>query len=275
MLLAMIGVLAGRSAAAQPMEALVPAYFYPNHGGGYGDDWYRLAQAAGTIGVNAILNPNSGPGARIDENYVTAVNSLRAAGGRVFAYVHTSYGNRSATTVRNEIDKYIGFYAIDGVFLDEMSTSASDLNYYSGLYGYIKSQSGAYRVIGNPGTNTLESYLTTPTADALTIFEDRSDLYSDFTSAAWVVNHGAEHFAHILHTAPEGNLGTFLTLAASRNASLVYVTDDVLSNPYDALPSYWDEEVAAIAALSVPEPSTQALAGIGLLLVLAIRYVRR
>ena len=59
---------------------LVPAYFYPS-GAGL-DCWNRLARDAGSINIEAILNPASGPGTTQDPNYVAVVNKLRTAGGR-------------------------------------------------------------------------------------------------------------------------------------------------------------------------------------------------
>ncbi|HLK14652.1 MAG TPA: PEP-CTERM sorting domain-containing protein, partial [Fimbriimonadaceae bacterium] len=60
---------------------------------------------------------------------------------------------------------------------------------------------------------------------------------------------------------------------ASRNAGSVFVTDQVydpnqgLFNPYDQLPSYWDQEVAALA----PEPGTLLVVGLGSALLLRSR----
>ena len=56
------------------------------------------------------------------------------------------------------------------------------------------------------------------------------------------------------------------------NAGYVYVTDESL-NPstgylYDQLPSYWDQEVAAIAGTAAPEPGTASLLVLGGLLML-------
>ena len=45
-------------------------------------------------------------------------------------------------------------------------------------------------------------------------------------------------------------------MAASRNVGTLYVTDDVLPNPYDRLPSYWDQLLAAIVpAVAIDELS--------------------
>jgi hypothetical protein len=67
---------------------LIPAYFYPSSAGL--DAWNRLARDAGSINIEAILNPASGPGTTQDPNYVAVVNNLRTAGGSVFGYVSTN-----------------------------------------------------------------------------------------------------------------------------------------------------------------------------------------
>ncbi len=70
-----------------------------------------------------------------------------------------------------------------------------------------------------------------------------------------------------------------VALAAQRNVGYVYVTDETLPNPYGQLPSYWDQEVAAISAASVPEPRSVTIMALGCMLVapgIAVRrWVRR
>jgi len=70
---------------AAPKGIVVPAYFYP------GSLWSSMNWAAGRVPLVAIMNPNSGPGTTQDPQYVAAVNSLRAADGKVIGYVSTSY----------------------------------------------------------------------------------------------------------------------------------------------------------------------------------------
>jgi hypothetical protein len=244
-------------AAAGPLGALVPAYFYPVPGG----YWDQLDSAAGQIRLDAILNPNSGPGVSPDPNYVQAVNNLRTAGGKVLGYVYTNYGMRSLATVEADINTYVSFYAIDGIFLDQMTNDSdpAHLDYYASLYSYIEGLNSAYQVFGNPGTNTQESYLTRPTADTLVIFENDTG-YDTFTPSPWVFGHDRSHFANLVLNVPSAAaMKIDLQLAFQRNAGWVFITDDDLPNPYDTLPSYWDQEVAAIRDFAVPEPATGLL----------------
>ncbi len=238
---------------ANPIGIMVPAYFYP------GPLWTSMNAAAVQVPLTAIMNPNSGPDTSSDPNYVSAVNALRSAGGKVIAYIHTSYGSRTLSTVESEVDTYLSWYSIDGFFVDEMAddTTTNDLNYYSSLYQYIKGKSATLSVTGNPGTNTAENYLTLPAADNLMIFESGSG-YSTFTPSSWVTNHLAKQFTHIMYSIPDATtMMNDVSLAVSRNAGWIYVTDDGGSNPYDTLPSYWTSEVSYVQSLNQALPATK------------------
>lgn len=256
------GLLPG--AACGLPELLVPAYFDPtgSPGSGY---WDSLVTAAGSAPVTAIMNPNSGPGLSADPAYSTAIGRVHTAGGKVVGYVATGYATsatRTAAAIKADIDSYLAFYVVDGFFLDEMSSDAGKIGFYSDLYSYIQNKSASagrsLRVIGNPGTDTAEGYLSTPAADVLMIYEDKAANYAGDATPAWVSHYSADHFAMVVHTestaaAMHGDLG----LAAQRNTGLLYVTDDsdgVLgnANPYDTLPSYWSDEVASVAATQTP-----------------------
>jgi hypothetical protein len=265
-------LIATQPSVAGPLQVLVPAYFYPV-GNPY---WGELTTAASSIGVTAILNPASGPGTSADPNYVTAVNNLRAAGGHVVGYVPTFFGARSEAEVEADIQRYISFYAIDGIFLDQQSTNLANVGYYSDLYRYIKSLNPAYEVIANPGTTTQEAFLSTPTADVLVTFEDFGINYPGAVPAAWTNNYSPSHFANLIHTEPSATtMVTDLHLAQQRNVGLVFVTDATLPNPYDRLPSYWNDEVAAIAATATPEPSSVCLLATGALTLFGWRWKRK
>ena len=288
------------AAVRADLGAVVPAYFYPGTGGpgGVGDGWAAMASAAKDIPITAVFNPNSGPGSAVDPNYVNAMTNLESAGGKVVAYVYTNDGNAPLASVEGQISTYITQYGslINGFFLDGMFVVPSTLTYYQSLDSYIKSLDPAYTVIGNPGQPFLngvsaQDYLST--ANTFNIFEGPNtapapgapgfDAYP--YGLNWFQGYPSNRFSNTIYDVPAdaGNPGQSsamladLSKAVQLNAGYVYITNLAGGNPYDALPSYWDQEVAAIA--SVPEPGslTVVLATSGLcgLARFARRRVRR
>ncbi len=248
--LAAVALFAGGShwAFAAPLELLVPAYFYPEAKGlTY---WANLTAAASKAPVTAIVNPNSGPGTSVDPNYTAVVNNARAAGVKTIGYVPTSYGARPLNDVVTDINRYLSFYAIDGIFIDEMADdgSAASVNYYLAIYQYIKGLNPGFRVIMNPGTTAPELYVGLPLADALVTFESGPRPYRRLQTPTWVRNYANDRFAHLVHDV--GTLDTalgFITLAQQRNAGLVYITNDKgASNPWNSLPAYWSGLVSEV-----------------------------
>lgn len=238
------------SSARAELDIVVPAYFYPG-GAGLGL-WNQMNSAAGQVPLTAIMNPGNGPGTFQDSNYMSVVNSLRAAGGRVIGYVYTSYGSRPLAEVLADVDRYDTFYNVDGIFVDEMANTGPSqrLNYYKSIYDHVKSIDSNWEVMGNPGTNTIELYLTWPTADRLMVFEGFGSSYPAYTPSSWNFDYDSSHFVHLVHQESSGNLQADLNLAVARNAGGIYVTGDVLPNPWDTLPSYWSTEVAAVAEIN-------------------------
>lgn len=238
-------------ASAQPLlEALVPAYFNPANNP---SAWNTLTSTASKIPLSVIMNPNSGPSSAQDTSYLNATNNLRIAGGHVLGYVATSYGARPIADVMADVNKYIAWYPVDGIFLDEMTSDANSTHYsyYQSIYNQIKALNVNYRIIGNPGTNTQETYLTTPTADALVIFENTAKSYNKFIPSTWVLNYNRQHFAHLIYSlGTSGQIKSLLNQAANENAGLVYLTTDGNNNPWDMLTNYWDTEVNCIMSIN-------------------------
>lgn len=239
----------GSGVARADLTAIVPAYFYPSPGSA----WDDMNTAAARIPVTAIMNPFNGPGNSLDGNYVNAVDSLRAAGGKVIGYVRTNYGSEPSAVVKANIDKYVNWYNIDGIFFDEMTNTgtAGTLNYYEDIYNYAKAINPTWEVMGNPGINTTESYLTRPVADSLLVFESQGSSYPGNTPSSWNANYDPSQLGHLVHSAPnEADMLNYLDLAVQRNAGQVYITNDVLNNPWDTLPTYWEAEVDRIEAIN-------------------------
>lgn len=245
--LAVVATTTGDAYAA--LEIVVPAYFYPSPG----SPWGPMTAAADDVPITAIMNPGNGPGNAKDDNYVAAVNAFRAAGGRVIGYVYSSYGARPLGQVTADIDRYRSWYGIDGIFVDEMSNTgpAERLNYYKSIYDHVKSVDSEWEVMGNPGTHTIEQYATWPTADRFMVFENVGAAYPGYAPSEWNADYDNEKFVHLVHTeASATNMQAYLDLAVSRNTGGIYVTHDVMNNPWDVLPSYWQAEVAAVAEIN-------------------------
>ena len=234
---------------------IVPAYFNPATDP---QDWAAMTAAAAEMPLTAILNPNSGPGDSQDLGYVTAINALQAAGGKVVGYVDTAGGTVSLATAEAEISTYVSYYNINGVFLDNMVVNPTTLSYYQKLQSYIKGLNSTYTVIGNVGNPVNLSGLT-PTdylsvADVLNIYEGTSP-GSSTPVQNWIQSYPSNRFSSVIYGAPSSSLAADIIGAEQLNSGSLFVTDQTLPNPYGQLPSYWNQEVSDISSVSEPSAS--------------------
>jgi hypothetical protein len=274
---------------ADTVGTIVPAYFYPGTGGpgGVGDGWAAMTAAASKIPLTAIFNPDSGPGPSEDPNYAAAISNLESAGGHVVAYIYTDDGNAPLATVEGEANTYITQYGglIEGFYLDGMFVLPSTLSYYQTLDTYIKGLKSSYTVVGNPGQPFLNGVSATDylsTANILDIFEGPNTApapgspgFNNYPYGLnWFEGYSNSHFDNTVFDASSTSaMLADIHKAIQLNAGYVYVTDQNSPNPYGQLPSYWNQEVAAIAA--VPEPATGALTLFGGLLLVTFAVRRR
>ncbi len=232
-------LLPGASAFCQHMY--IPSYFYP------GSLWTQ-ADAGAPIVDLMIMNPASGPGTSSNSDYVTAVQNARNAGLKVLGYVHTSYGQRDINTVKGEVDTYLSWYNISGIFLDEVNTSVAGIPYYQNVSSYINATAAHY-VSLNPGTVPNQGYMNI--SDNVVIFEGTYNTYKNWVKPGWVNEYASSKFTHLVYaTSGSTKLSDAITKSKSRNAGYVFVTDDVLPNPWDTLPTLWSSELTKINASS-------------------------
>jgi Spherulation-specific family 4 len=261
--LSTFGPLPGTMVRADEVIALVPAYFYPSY---LGSPWDDLTTAAARIPIEAIMNPDSGPGPGVNSDYVTAVQNLQAAGGKVIGYVATGYGARASGDILNDISNYVDWYGVDGIFLDEMGNSDGTLDYVA-LYQSIQALAAEscieLHVVGNPGEPFSEAFITA--ADTLVIFEGPY-ANSDPTGASfeaypnegpytglspWWQCYSSSQIANIVYSEPtEGDALRSVVKALRQNAGYLYITDATLPNPYGALPTFWNDEVWLIEIIN-------------------------
>jgi hypothetical protein len=104
------------------------------------------------------------------------------------------------------------------------------------------------------------------TADKLVVFEGSEASYLSYKPASWMNKYNPRLFANIVYDTPTvSEMQHVLSLSVQNRSGSAYVTDQPLHPPmgylYDRMPSYWDQEVAALGALSpIPEPSSLTIA---------------
>lgn len=202
-----------------------------------------------------VINPRSGFGDKVEPDFTTLVQKIKATGRPAIGYVRTIKATRTKEEVLAEIKKYQDGYMLDGVFLDEMvngwsTDEATKIAWYKDLYAEIKKLYGnGFLVVGNPGTNTKPEMLEC--ADMLITFEKNIDQYLNDTDAPVTPDHyktePAIRFIHVAHNADEDKTAKAIEKAEDANVATLFITDDTFSgvagsesetnNPYDQVPT--------------------------------------
>lgn len=246
----------------------VPSYVYPCDGTA-GCAWDVFKSGASIV----IINPNSGPGLASDTSYGAFVDLLNTVKQNssvttVLGYVLTGYGNRDPGLVRSDIETYDHIYPqIDGIFLDEGSTSCDTTNLTNyKTYDDLVKASGSFTAL-NWGTVGTECYLTHTNIDTYVTFEGTYDSYVALTDAdlhpAWMDAYNIEKWWHIVYATPNDQnlVRAAVSRAANGLAGYIYFTDDALAiNPYNVSPSatVWAAETSS---LQTP-PAVASLRGV-------------
>lgn len=190
----------------------------------------------------AMINPGSGPGLGKSDSYATLVARVQAAGIPIFGYVHTKYGNRPLAEVKADILNHKTWYGLKGIFVDTTSNKAEHLAYYTDLCSYIHGL--GLKACLNPGTQTIEDHAKI--ADYVMVSEGDLATYNNRTPRVWEINYPGKMW-HCVHTVSASQMPSVVALAKKRGAGLLFVTPDVMPNPYDMPPANWDafcDEVA-------------------------------
>ena len=239
-----------------PLKILLPLYIYPNWYEAEAYVWSDVARAADRVPIVAIINPNNGPnGKPPNQDYERGLKDLRQSDITILGYVYTKYGDRPIEEVKRDIDLYHNYYDVNGIFLDESASNVKQIKYYHDIYYYIKTKTNLDQVVINPGTHTDEAYLTQPAADTSVIFENYSEAWEGYKPQSYLSRYKSKHFASLIHSVPDAaTMKSHIDRAVARNIGYIYITDDSPTDndgdPWNSLPSYWQEEVEYIQFLS-------------------------
>ncbi len=234
-----------RPEAPPPLSAshgtIVPLYTYPTD-----PSWQALVTAKQrhpAVPVIAIINPANGPGSGPNPNrdYVAGIQRLHDAGIMVMGYVWTGYARRPESAVQADIDRYRLWYPpTTGIFFDEQAYDSSGPDYYRRLTAYAKASGFTYTV-GNPGRDTSPGYVGS--VDLILIYENEG-LPSPDTLGGWHLAHDRRGFGIIPWGVP--SLDDGFVAMAKQYVGTIYVTSDLLPNPWDSVPAYLDDLLSAL-----------------------------
>src|SRR3989454_7977751 len=234
-------------AATSSSGIVIPLYTYPTDG-----SWAATFQARSAhpnVPIITVINPNNGPGGSSDSNYVQGVKDFQAAGIIVLGYVATGYASQLISSLESQASSYKNWYSLNGIMFDEMSSVQGNENYYSTLDTYVKSL-GMTMTMGDPGTSVPNSYIGI--LDSLCIFEQGGLPTLSYLSS--YSGHQKSNFAYIGLSV--STLNTSYEASSSNYVQWIYITDAGGGNPYNVLPSYFMNEVAALDAGGQTSTST-------------------
>jgi hypothetical protein len=230
---------ASAAPAAGGTGTIVPLYSAP--GSGTWDVVAAAKRAHPSVPILAVINPNNGPGTAALSDYMAGISKLTDAGVKVIGYVFTSYGARPAADVQADMARWRSLYpGVSGIFFDEMVNKPGQESYYKGLTQAAKA-SGLNFTIGNPGSDGGPSYVGT--VDTILVYESPG-LPSAGALGGWHTSHDRQNFGIIPYGIPAMDAG--FVAAAKRTCGYIFLQNDVLPNPWDTLPPYFDQLVAAL-----------------------------
>lgn len=258
------GPTTAASISPTEMGIIVPAYFFPYDGNNPGQHnvgpyWSSLIEAAKVLGDRLIViaNPGSGPGTGTGwehQKYTEAINKVRAEGAKVIGYVYTCYAltssaswctSRTIANVHADIDNWYNWYALDGIFLDEVSADPAQVQWYQDLHTYIRGKSSTALVCNNFGMQPNSNYFS---IDAIScVYENYTANFDAGVNFSYMTTAQKEKALVLLHSLNTGTWNTRFQTLQNAGIKWFYITNDQMNNPWDVLPPFFEEMVDQLA----------------------------
>ncbi len=242
-----------------------------------GSTWNNMISAHQTypsVPYEVIINPNSGPGGSFSQTFANGIQNLNNNGLTVLGYVYTSYCQRPLSEAESDINLYAEWYksyGLTGIFFDEMAyptdnvspcdAGVTAMDYYNTLTDYAVNIEGFHFTVGNPGDDVNSSYMNT--VGTINIFENNflpssngTLAGSDYSSQCqtqgnngWHLCFAKSNFSFISNGISSSQFpSTGKIQGWSNYVGFMFITSDLY---YQVVPSYLDQEVAALNTPSV------------------------
>ncbi|MBB5936805.1 spherulation-specific family 4 protein [Streptomyces zagrosensis] len=231
------------TAAAGRLGFGVPGYAHPLLAPA---EWAELARPRTPLHW-AVLNVARGPGARADPHCLAEATRLRDARVRVLGHLDVRFGTRPFGELLSDAHRYLEWYQVGGFYLDRCPTERTGLGEIRRVATTLRALcEGAY-VVFTHGMHPYAGYVES--ADQLVTFSGPWANYRWSQVAAWTADYPPERFCHLVHGVPRSHLDEALRIARWQGAGTIYFTDRSghgQTDPWEALPGYWDEIVSRI-----------------------------
>jgi Spherulation-specific family 4 len=233
--------------AADPaVSVAVPAYFV--------DDalWTKaLDTPAVRYVIGHPLAPVAGEAYKADPELADRLAQAKAKGKITLVYVTGGYDKVDWRVVADRIDTVLAAYpAAAGVFIDEINYDQcekySSLSKGTAAVKGIRARQPGKLIVLNPGAPMLncydglaDGYVNLERADRdIPAWTTNVNLAGNVPYYSWMFSAANRpKMWQAIHSVNPSNASAAVDAALSRNASVLYITDDVMPNPYDTLPT--------------------------------------
>jgi len=160
------------------LKLLVPLYVDPVNNRA---DWMKVVEAANRVNMNVIINPSGGPIGCQTAMFQEALNLLTSQNIVVLGYVPTGFGNRDMAAIKQDITNYQACSQFGGIFLDEVSRDANQVDNITELCSFIRGVPQFGRTVLNAGSQLDNRIAANVFCDTVVIFEnDMSNWISSY-----------------------------------------------------------------------------------------------
>ena len=236
---------AAQAQSSPQITIAVPAYFKD------GADWDRVLDTAAVGWVIGHPDTPADGKYKSEKELADRLAAAKAKGKKTLVYVTAGYDKVSAAVVADRVDSALAAYpGVDGVFLDEILYNECDkykaLATGSGSLKGIKARNPGTLVVLNPGAPMLacykglaDGYLNLERADAnVKEWLDNVNLPGNYSEYNWMFGSDIRpQMWQMVHSVPADRMAAAADDAVSRNATVLFLTPELMPNPYDNLPS--------------------------------------
>ncbi len=214
------------------------------------NEWTQLHETGSKVGI-VVISPSTGPGISQDAVYLERVQRAQAAGQKVYGFiaaavtVNSVVQIKSAAAVSAEATLYKSFYGVDGIYLQDVTTSDNCV-YLQTLTTAIRSTAVVSLVIlrapTEPGS-CVAAHVDIVHLPFLTATD-----YQNYVPSAWTS--GTVEMWHSVDGVAEIDIAAIKTASLTKNVSYL----STKANSSAPTGSYWTRLITEVAGAYTPTP---------------------